>query len=265
MLGWMLMLADSLSIDWWACGIKVLFAAVLACFVTTIASIHSPRVKMLVFSMPIPFTCAYLVNNHPVDSSNMSGIVLVTLYHWIVFWMVVKRGLPLALAIGASVTCYIGTAILIKSWIVTVPLVLSTVMVTLMWAAGSWSYKPIHEEGHRGKSPWYLKLPVVFAIALVIYSLTGLLGGAVTTFPYAGVFTSYEMRRNLRTLAGQYMVNNLSFIAMFVAIAVAEHSGANRFVALLAGWIVVIVLIWGIYALGWGKPKTQGQPKLQGA
>lgn len=246
------LLADSMLMEW---GVKALGAAVLAAFVTTIANIHDPRLKMLVFSMPIPFTCAYLVTGTPIDATNMSGIVLVTLYHWVVFLMVVKWRLPLALGIGTSITGYILFAWLLKGWIKPLPLLAVTAVVVVMWALASLAYTPRQEEGHRTKSPWYVKLPLIFVIGMTIYSITGLLAGAVATFPYAGVFTSYEMRRSLRTLAGQYTINNLSFLAMFLAIALGEHLHWAKPWPLLAGWVTVIAFIWGIYALGWGKPK----------
>lgn len=258
----MIILADSLMAT---LGVKVLGAAILACFVTTIAYIHDPKLKMLVFSMPIPFTCAYLVAGRPVDATAMSGVVLVTLYHWIVYLMVMRWRLPLGVGIGTSIAGYIFIAWLIKDWMISVPFVAAMAVVLVMWFIGFMCYQGVKEEGHRSRSPWYVKLPLVFGIALVIYSITWLLAGAVTTFPYAGVFTSYEMRRSLRTLAGQYMVNNLSFVAMFAAIALGEHLHWARPFPLLTGWAVVIACIWMIYALGWGAPKKMDEMKAQAA
>ncbi len=246
-------------------GVKVLGAGVLAAFVTTIAYIHDPKLKMLVFSMPIPFSCAYLVTGSPIDTTNMVGIVLVTLYHWVVYGMVMRLKLPLAVGIATGVLGYIGFAWLCKGSAQMIPLTVASVIVLLMWGASMVFYRGVQEEGHRSRSPWYVKMPLVFVIALCIYSITGLLAGAVTTFPYAGVFTSYEMRKSLRTLAGQYMVNNLSFILMFVAIAAAEHQHWSRPISLLTGWVAMIVTIWIIYGLGWGAPKKLTVPKPQGA
>jgi hypothetical protein len=262
MLGLMFIFADMLMGAW---GVKLLGAGILACFVTTIANIHDPKLKMLVFSMPIPFTCAYLVAGNPIDSTSMSGVVLVSLYHWVVYAMVIRLRLPLAVGIGTSVAGYIFMAWLVKDWMKQVPLIPAMLVVLALWFVLFKMYRGVQEEGHRTKSPWYVKLPLVFAIALGIYSLTGLLAGAVTTFPYAGVFTSYEMRRSLRTLAGQYMVNNLAFVALFAAIALAEHLQWPKPLPLVVGWVVVILVIWMIYALKWGAPKPVPEVKPQGA
>jgi hypothetical protein len=125
-------------------------------------------------------------------------------------------------------------------------------VVFVLWALGASLYRPIHEPGHRSRAPWYVKMPVVFPIALVLFSLKELLRGAVTTFPYAGVFTSYEMRHSPRTLAGQYTINNISFLLMFVVIWRLERYGTA--IALLAGWAVLLAALTVIYRLGIGKP-----------
>jgi hypothetical protein len=134
---------------------------------------------------------------------------------------------------------------------------LSTCVVIFLLGLVSYFYKPIPEDGHRSRSPWYVKLPLIYVIAVCIYSITSLLAGAVSTFPYAGVFTSYEMRRSLRTLAGQYTINNFSFLAMFVAIALGEHWAWPKPMPLAAGWVAIIVTIWAIYFFEWGKPKVR--------
>ena len=246
-------LADSL---FWTFAPKLLGAGVLAIFVTVIAYIHDPRLKMLVFSMPVPFTCAYLVTGVTIDSTALSGVVLVTAYHWIVYVIAVVWGLPLALGIGVSVGTYIATAWLTKDFIKPIPIMYSAVVVIFLLGLVSYLYKPIVEDGHRSRSPWYVKLPLIYVIAVGIYSITSLLAGAVTTFPYAGVFTSYEMRRSLRTLAGQYTINNFSFLAMFLAIAMGEHLAWPKPLPLAAGWAAIIITIWTIYYFEWGKPKA---------
>lgn len=232
-------------------------ALILTAFVTTIAYIHTPRLKTLVFSMPIPFTCAYLASGLPIGPTHISGLVLVTFYHWIFYAIFRGLGGPLWLGIGTAVTAYLGTAFVVANYtsIPGVPFLWMCAGAFLLWVLGAWLYRPIHEPGHRGKTPWWIKSPIVFVIALVIFSLTSLLSGAVTTFPYAGVFTSYEMRHSPRTLAGQYTVNNLSFLLMFMTIWSLEgHAPAP--LPLLGGWLVLLVSLTLIYKMGVGKPQA---------
>lgn len=234
----------------------VLPAAVLTLFVSTIAYIHNPRLKTLVFSMPVPFTCAYLSTAMKIQPTHMTGIIFVASYHWIVWTIYRKLRLPLGVGIAVGVafylTCAATTAWLFRHQGWEPPMNWMIGLVFLLWAIGCWLYRPIHEPGHRSTAPWYVKIPIVFPIAIVLFSLKELLRGAVTTFPYAGVFTSYEMRHSPRTLAGQYTINNISFILMFVVMWKLEPHG--RAIALLGGWAVVLSMLTMIYRFGFGRP-----------
>lgn len=231
-------------------------ALILTAFVTAIAYIHSPRLKTLVFSMPIPFTCAFLASGIAIGPTHISGLVLVTLYHWIFYSIYRGLRLPLAAGIGVAVTLYVATAYLIANHtaLPVTPFLWVCGASFLLWCIGVWLYRPIHEPGHRGKTPWWLKAPLIFVIALVIFSLTALLGGAVTTFPYAGVFTSYEMRHSPRTLAGQYTINNISFLLMFTTIWALQER-VSVVTSLLGGWVVLLIALGLIYKLGFGRPQ----------
>ncbi len=235
----------------------ILPAAVLTLFVSTIAYIHNPRIKTLVFSMPVPFTCAYLSTAMKINPTHMTGVLYVSLYHWIVWAIYRKAGFPLAVGMTAGIVFYLsasyGTAQLFQyQWQPTMPLAISALLV--LWCLGIWLYRPIREPGHRSTAPWYVKTPIIFPIALLLFSLKHFLLGAVTTFPYAGVFTSYEMRHSPRTLAGQYSINNIAFILMFVVIWQLETYG--RVPALLGGWGITLVILTIIYRFGIGRPTT---------
>ncbi|MCE9591362.1 MAG: hypothetical protein K8S99_12650 [Planctomycetes bacterium] len=237
----------------------IIKAMILTAFVTTIAYIHNPRLKTLIFSMPVPFTCVYLASGIRMGSTHVSGLVLVTLYHWIFYTIYRVLKWPLGVGIAIAVTAYLASAYTIAnhspipSW----PFLGIWCGALALWMLGVWLYRPIHERGHRSKAPWWIKSPIIFAITLVIISLTSLLSGAVTTFPYAGVFTSYEMRHSPRTLAGQYTINNLSFLFMFPVIWLLDGRIATP-LALLAGWVVLLVSLGTIYKMGLGKPQIAG-------
>jgi hypothetical protein len=195
-------------------------AAVLAAFVSLIASFHNPRLKALVYSLPVPFCCAYLATHKPVDATHMAGLGLIMGYNWSVYMIARRWRWPLGLAIALGVSGYVSAAVLLSHVVplAAVPLPWAALAVLAFWATMVWRYRPIDEPGHRGAMPWWLKAPVVFIVGLVMYNLTGLMGGAVFTFPYAGVFTSYESRHSLRTLAGQFTINTLGIWSLVVTI-----------------------------------------------
>lgn len=244
---------------------KLVPAIILTLFVTAIAYVRSNRVKMLIFSMPVPFSCAYLQSGLKINNTHLIGMVLVTLYHWIVCGVARQLRLPLALAIGLGATIYIGVATVAASasWLQPLrdwPFLALAGVVFLLWAGASALYRAEPEPGNRSLAPWYIKSPLIFLISLVIFALTPLLSGGVTTFPYAGVFTSYEMRRSLKTLAGQYTVNNITFLLMFLAMHELERHDAPRLAVLAAGWMVLALGLMTVYRLGYGPLRNASEP-----
>lgn len=229
-------------------------AAVLALFVTAIAKAHAPRVKVLVFSLPIPFTCAYLATGMPINATHIAGLVLTVGYHWGVYF--IRKVAPLPVAIAASVLTFIALAALLRP-LATLPVAGVTAVVFVIWLVAIRFYRATDEPGHRSTAPWWLKLPVVFCVAMVIFSLTGLLAGAVTTFPYAGVFTSYEMRKSLRTLAGQFTINVIAFVLMVATVWFVDQLDILPHPWELApAWVVMMLTIATIYRLRLGSVAT---------
>jgi hypothetical protein len=236
-------------------------AAVLTVFVSAIAYIHNPRLKTLVFSMPVPFTCAYLATGMKINATHIFGLVFVTLYHWIVYLIYKRLGRSLWLGIATGVTFYLLAAAFVARipGVTQVPVLLAAGGVFVLWAIASSLYHPIHEPGHRSRAPWFVKMPIIFPIAVSLFTLKEVLRGAVTTFPYAGVFTSYEMRHSPRTLAGQYTINNISFMLMFLVIH-ALDSRLPKPMPLLAGWVATVSTLLVIYRMGVGRPRTATVP-----
>lgn len=226
-------------------------AAVLALFVTAIAKVHAPRIKVLVFSLPIPFTCAYLATAMPINGTHIAGLVLTVSYHWGVYF--IRKVAPLPVAIGVSVLTFIALAATLRP-IAVVPVPYVTIVVVVIWLIAMRRYRASDEPGHRSTAPWWLKLPIIFCVAMVIFSLTGLLAGAVTTFPYAGVFTSYEMRKSLRTLAGQFTINVVAFVLMVATVWFVDQLDILPHPWELApAWVVMMLTIAAIYRLRLGS------------
>jgi hypothetical protein len=232
--------------------LHAVFALVLAGFVSAIAYLHNPRLKALVYSMPVPFTCAYLATGMPINATHLLGVALIIAYNWVVYFAHTRWRLPLGVAISVSVAVYVGGAALFCS-LSHVSLLWVVGPIALAWLLVVVAYRPHEEPWHRDAMPWWLKLPLVFTLGMAMYSSTALLAGAVSTFPYAGVFTSYEMRRSLRTLAGQFTINAFGYLMAMILISRLErYPGDLR--ALLAGWGIFLAWVGMIYWTGWGRP-----------
>lgn len=234
---------------------KWLYVSVLAGFVTLIAYIHSPRWKTLVFSMPVPFSCIFLSEHMRVNASYLTGLAIGSAYHWVVFLVVRKFKLHIGMGIAAGVVFFLTLAML-ASPMTTAPFWWTLAGVFLLWLVAVSFYRPIHEQGHRSPVPWWIKFPVSFVLTFIILSLVAVLAGAAAVFPYAGVFTSYEMRHSLRTLAGQYMLNNISFLVIFPMFWwLQNHTQLPQVVILFTGWVVLVPMLFCIYRFGFGRPK----------
>ncbi len=230
-------------------------ALVLTAFVTTIASIRTPRVKVLVFAMPVPFTCAYLATGSiPVNATHLAGLFFAVLYHWIVFGVREWLKAPLSVGIATGVSFFLAAASLARplaDW----PFWPLAIVWLAAYLVAARSMRGVDEPGHRSTAPWQVKAPSIFSIALVVYVLRDLLAGAVTTFPYAGVFTSYEMRKSLHTLAVQFTINVIS-IASMIGCMYATQNHLSGYWPLVAGWVAVFISLGLIYGFGIGKPPS---------
>jgi hypothetical protein len=212
---------------------------VLTVFVLAIAYVRASRVKALIYSLPVPFSCAYLATGMRINATHVTGLALVVGYNWAVYLLVEKARLPLLAAIALAAGGYVGGAMLCRPMAEMAPW-LAAVVWLAGWGVAVACYRRGEETDHRSRSPWWIKAPAIFLIAMAVYNATRLLAGAVGTFPYAGVFTSYEMRHSLRSLAGRFTVNSVAILACLLTIALAERH-VSPAVALGLGWIPVVV------------------------
>lgn len=213
-------------------------ALVLTAFVIAIAYVRSTRLKAFIYSLPIPFTCAYLATRLPMNATYVTGLILVVGYNWLVYLLHIKLRVPLLITIVASAVAYSVSGMLLRP-MVTVPIWYVAIIGVAGWVLNLRLYRPTAQPDHRSKTPWWMKAPLIFTIAMLVYNATHLLAGAVGTFPYAGVFTSYEMRHSLRTLAGQFTINALGILLCMLVIAVTAPYLASPWPIVL-GWMPML-------------------------
>jgi hypothetical protein len=232
-------------------------ACVLTAFVISIAYVRSPRAKALIYSLPVPFSCAYLATGLAINATHITGLMLVVGYNWLVYGLV-RAKVPLVAAILAGAGVYFGGAWLLRplAGLESAALWSAAGIALAGWILGVWFYRPREEPGHRSRTPWWVKAPLIFAIAMGVYNATDLLAGGVGMFPYAGVFTSYESRHSLRTLAGQFTINSLGLLMCLVTIHLAEQAGVPVVAALLMGWAPVLGWIAFVRWRRWGSVKA---------
>jgi hypothetical protein len=231
-------------------------AAVLTAFVIAMAYVRAPRGKALIYSLPVPFSCAYLATGLAINATHISGLMLVVGYNWLVY-VLARARVPLVGAIVVSAGAYFGAAMALR------PLA----AVSLWWLAGAglvgWvvalaAYRGREQPAHRSRTAWYVKAPLIFAIAMSVYNATELLAGGVGMFPYAGIFASYESRHSLRTLAGQFTLNALGLLMCLLTIHMAEGRVPAP-VPLILGWVPVLGWAGVVRMMELGKAREDGR------
>lgn len=230
-------------------------AVVLTGFVVAIAYARSQRLKALIYSMPVPFSCAYLATGLQINPTHITGLIMVMCYNWAVYLLHIRLKLPLLLAIAVSAGGYFLGGMALR------PLAMAPIWTVVLAAVVAWlvnwfCYRPMPQPEHRSRTPWFFKAPLIFALAMVIYNATQFLAGAVGTFPYAGVFTSYEMRHSLRTLAGQFAINALGILLCMVTIALTEPHLPEPW-PLIVGWLPVLMWAALVHSLRLGRMEEE--------
>lgn len=227
-------------------------ALILTAFVISIAYVRSAQAKALIYSLPVPFSCAYLAARLPINATYATGLILVVGYNWAVYLLHTRLRVPLLLAIALSAGGYFVGGVFLRP-LISVPIGWVAMLALTLWFINVWLYRAQAQPDHRSRTAWYIKAPAIFVISIAIYNATRLLAGAVGTFPYAGIFTSYEMRHSLRTLAGQFSINSLGILLCMLVISAAEPHMTSIW-ALLLGWIPVVAWALVVHRLRLGRP-----------
>ncbi len=226
-------------------------ALVLTAFVIAIAYVRSSRLKTFIYSLPVPFTCAYLATGLPMNATYVTGLILVVGYNWAVYVLHIKLRVPLLIAIVTSAVAYSVSGMLLRP-MAGVSIWYVAAIGVAGWVLNLRLYRPSVQPDHRSKTPWWVKAPLIFGIAMMVYNATKLLAGAVGTFPYAGVFTSYEMRHSLRTLAGQFTINAMGILLCMLVIAATEPYLARPW-PLALGWVPMLGWTGLVHWMGIGR------------
>jgi len=230
---------------------------------TVMAYVHSPRVKALVYTLPLPFTLASLALAKPVDATHVLGICCVPLYANCVRWLHYNARLPIAVAIAGGALANAIVAVSLADVIPRTPGAFWLSMAVLL--AGGLvlllRMPSVDEPGHRSLLPVPAKVLIIGAVVTALVLAKQHLGGFMTGFPMVGVVGAYEARRSLRTLCGAVPILLLSFVPLLgVAYLLGPRMGLPASLAL--GWLGYLLVTWllarrqGIYSGTNGERRT---------
>ncbi len=226
---------------------------------TWLAYVHSPRMKAILYSLPVPFTLASLSLGQPIDVTHVMGLPLVFLYTNGVRWLHVNRRVPIVVSILAGALAHCGIGMVLARWVpVTETSFWAAMAVVVVVSIGLYATMPHRAEpGHRSPLP----IPVKFSLILVIISglivIKHLLRGFMASFPMVGLVAAYEARNCLWTLGRQVPALMLGMCPMLGICHVVQQWWGLK-VGLAVGWVVFLLVLAGLSRRLWTVEAVDG-------
>lgn len=236
----------------------VILLLVVSAHATLLAYVHHPRLKALVYVLPIPFTLATLALGRPVGSSHALGLLLLPLYPNGVRWLHINARLPIIAAIALAAGSYglVGVA-LVRIVPVTERTFWAALCCALVVAVGLELLLPHREErGHRSPLPVVVKFAAVSSVIVCLVAVKHLLQGFMALFPMVGTVAAYEARSSLWTL-GRQIPTQMTAMVFLLGVCRLVQGRAGLAVGLSAGWVVFLAVFIPLTRRMWRQAKRQ--------
>lgn len=223
----------------------IALVGVVSVHATVLAYLHHPRLKALVYTLPVPFTIACLALGRPVGVTHMLGLPVLLVFTNGVRWLHVHGHVPIIPAIVLSALAYSGCGVFLAR---VVPAesgpVFWCAMAGTMLGGAILHFGLSHrvEPGHRSPLPIAFKFLIVAAVVSVLVMVKQQLQGFMSFFPMVGVVAAHEARHSLWTLGRQIPVLMLAMPPM-LAVCRLTQARIGLGPALALGWPVYLILL----------------------
>lgn len=214
------------------------YALAIASVIATMAAVPNPRLKAIIYALPIPITLVLISTGGAVNSSHVIGLLLITLFLWIVHFGY-RLGLPILAADLLGTVVYVGAGWLLVTF-TRPPFALAVALYACVWLG----FCLVCRRGHAGAAAEpsrvhpALKFAGVSLLAFGLLSVKNLLGGIIVTFPFSGVFAVVEGRSILGTMALKFTQNSIAILFLFVTVHLTGALALGW--RLTAGWAVYL-------------------------
>ncbi len=224
--------------------LNLVSALMIGVIIGFMASIHDPKLKAMVYSLPFPATIALIATHGNVTSNVIIGLYLLNGYLWAVYILKNSFKINVLIADILSAIMYIAIGyLLIHSLHVSFVTICISYSVIWLLAVVLLHRHPIAEAvSPRSAIPPYQKATSTFLISTVLFGLKDSLAGIVVSFPFSGVFAVIEAKNYLATLARIFLRNSIAILALFITIH-ALHSFSILAVRLLVGWLAYLIVL----------------------
>jgi len=234
-----------------------------------IASLHDPRFKALMLSLPLPFTISVLSVGKPLDATNVVALNVLLAYTHGVRLLHYRWRVPIIPAILISALGYCCLGGVLAQLIPRTPTAFWLACAGTMAFAALLHYGlPAREEpGHRNPLPLPVKCASTFGVVFFLVLIKQIIQGFMTVFPMVGVIASYESRHSLWTNCRQIPIIMLTMTPMMIAIYLAEtrYALATGW-ALALGWVVLFAILLPMTRDVWlGLPARDEHANRSGA
>lgn len=200
---------------------NLIVALVIAAIITAIAGAKNPKIKAMIYALPIPATTMLIATGNPVNATHLLGMILLIGFLWGVYFL--AKLMPILIADIIATISYVGVGWLLASQISRLSFMLVASLMASVWFF-LWRIikkrAPIETDGKRIPLP--LKSIIVFIVSLLLLGVKDSLGGVAVTFPLVGIFAVIEVRDNLYFLARNFTVSSIAIAGLFVSIYFAQ-------------------------------------------
>lgn len=233
----------------------IVVAVSLQC--TVIAYVRPPRWKAAVMGLPVPFTTASLALGQPINTTHISGTVLLLGFVFSVRWLRVSLCLPIALAIGGPAVgyCLVAAALAPVLPRGNAPFYGVAALALALSAALHLGLRHRPEPGHRSPLPLWVKLPALTLVIAGVVCLKQVLQGFMALFPMVTVVTLYEARHSLWRVCRQMPAFLLAFVPFIAVVRLAQASlGLGGGLAL--GWAAFLAILAPVLRTQWAADRA---------
>ncbi len=222
----------------------ILLLSVVTGMAVLTAYIENPIKKTFILMLPVPFTLAVLSLGKPIDATNVTALIVLTLYYHSVRILNNKLGLNIILSIiiGAVLYCFIGAGLAriippsSEAFWISCLLVLGT-NITILFLT-----PVIEETGSKTTLSVYIKAPLTAVLVMGIIVLKQYLSGFMTLFPMVGVFATFETRKSLWTTCRSASALGITMTVMMMIIRICQDI-MPKGMALMFGWIGMLFFL----------------------
>ena len=221
---------------------------------TVLAYLHSPRLKALALTIPLPFTTIALAAGRPMDATNAAALVILLGYTQSIRLLHYRLRVPIVPSIVLAVGGYAAAGWVLARAVPHTPVAFWVLTpLVLIFGLTLHNRMPIRlEPGYKTTLPLYIKLPVITAVVCLLIAIKGALAGFSTLFPMVGVVGAYETRHCLWTFGRQVPVLMITLVPLLVASHLSQpYVGLGASLAI--GWVVFLAVLAVVIRKMWAR------------